>query len=168
MRPFNWKSATALTLTSMATAVVIQACGHDDGQAVAQVPPSAVAPDPIEGTFQSEVTIKDCVTGATVTSFRGLTAFHQGGTATADNNLAPSSKGIALGTWKRTAVGSYTVGLRFARVLPTGAIGQQRFARAITLAPDGNTLTSTLSAQILDPNDNVIQSICGVETGVRY
>ena len=26
----------------------------------------------------------------------------------------------------------------------------------------------TLSAQILDPGDNVIQSICGVETGVRY
>lgn len=168
MRSFNWKSATLFTLTSMATAVVIQACGSDDGKAVAQVPPSAVAPDPIEGTFQSEVTIKDCTTGATVTTFRGYTAFHQGGTATADNNMAPSSKGIALGTWKRNATGSYTLGLRFARVLPTGAVGQQRLARAITLGVDGNTLTSTLSAQILDPNDNVIQSICGVESGVRY
>ena len=167
MQTFNWKSATLFTLASMATAVVIQACGHDDGQAVAQTAVVA-APDPIEGTFQSEVTIKDCTTGATVTTFRGYTAFHQGGTATADNNMPPPTKGVALGVWKRTAAGSYTVSLRFARVLATGAIGQQRFSRSITLAADGNTLTSTLSAQILDPNDNVIQSLCGVETGVRY
>jgi methionine-rich copper-binding protein CopC len=168
MRSFDWKSATLLTLASMATAVVIQACGHDDGQAVAQTAPVPAAPDPIEGTFQSEVTIKDCTTGATVTGFRGYTAFHQGGTATADNNMPPPTKGVAVGVWKRTATGSYTVNLRFARVLASGAVGQQRFTRAITLAPDGNTLTSTISAQVLDPADNVVQTICGVETGARF
>ena len=40
---FNWKSATLFTLSSMATAVAIQACGHDDGQAIAQAAPAQVA-----------------------------------------------------------------------------------------------------------------------------
>ena len=166
MKRLNWKSATLFTLCSLFTGVVIQACGHDDG-AIAQSAPAAT-PDPIEGAFQSDVTIRDCVTGVTTTTFRGLTVFHQGGTATSDNNTPPSGKGIALGTWKKSATGSYTVSLRFFRVLTTGAIGQQRFVRAITLSADGNSLTSTLTAQILDQSDNVIQNICGSETGARF
>ncbi len=168
MKPFNWKSATLFTVTSMATAVVIQACGSDNGAVAQTATVVAATPDPIEGTFQSEVTIRDCMTGVAVTTFRGSTAFHQGGTATADNNMAPSSKSVALGTWKKTATGSYTISLRFFRVLTNGSIGQQRLQRSITLSADGNTLTSTLSAQILDPTDNIIQTICGVETGTRF
>lgn len=169
MQTFHRKSTTLIALSSLATAIVIQACGHDDGQAVAQaVAPTATAPDPIEGVFQSEVTLKDCTTGATIGAFRGLTAFHQGNTATADNNTPPSAKGVALGSWKRSATGSYTASFRFAAALPAGGIGQQRFTRSITLAADGTTLTSTLSTQLLDTRDNVIQSACGVETGVRY
>lgn len=167
-RSFDWKHAAVLVVTSMATAVVIQACGSDNAAVAQSTTVVAPTPDPIEGAFQSDVTIRDCVTGATVTTFRGLTVFHQGGTATSDNNMAPSSKGIALGTWKKGATGSYTISLRFARVLGTGAIGQQRLQRAITLAADGNTLTSTLSSQILDATDNVVQTICGVESGARY
>ena len=168
MNRFNWKSATLFTVTSLFTGFVMQACGGDNGAVAQSVAPVAAAPDPIEGTFQSEVTIRDCTTGVTTTTFRGLTAFHQGGTVTADNNTPPSSKGIALGTWKKGATGSYTLSLRFFRILPNGTTGQQRFQRVITLAPDGNTLTSTISAQVLDANDNVIQTICGVETGVRF
>ena len=82
--------------------------------------------------------------------------------------MPPASKGLAIGNWKRTATGSYTVSFRFARVLDTGGIGQQRFTRSIALSPDGNTLTSTLSTQLLDARDNVVLSACGVETGARY
>ena len=168
MRSFNWKSATLFTTLSMATAVVIQACGSDNGAVAQSTTVVAAAPDPIEGTFQSDVTIRDCTTGVTTMTFRGLTAFHQGGTATSDNNTPPSGKGLAIGTWKKSAVGTYNASFRFFIVLPTTAIGQQRFQRAITLSADGNAITSTISAQLLDPVGNVLATICGSETGVRY
>lgn len=170
MNRFNWKSATLCTVTSMATAVVIQACGNDDGQAIAQSAPVAAAvADPLEGAWLSAVTIKDCNSGATLTTFKGLTAFHQGGTATADNNTPPAAKGVALGSWKKTATGSYTVNLRFfvAQAATGAPVGQQRLTRVITLGADGNSLTSTISASLFDANDNVLQTICGVETGTR-
>ena len=169
MKPFNWKSATLFTLCSMASAVVMQACGNDDGVAIAQsTTPVAAAPDPIEGLWQSNVTLKDCTSGTTIGGFRGLTTFNQGGTASADNNTPSPTKGVALGTWKKTATGAYTIDLRFWRYLADGTpAGQQRLTRTITLAPDGRTLTSTIATTALDAADNVVQSACGIETGVK-
>lgn len=170
MSTFNWKSATLFTISSMAAALAIQACGSDNN-AIAQSappPPSAAAPDPIEGLWQSNVTLKDCASGTTVGAFRGLTTFNQGGTASADNNQPAQTKGVALGTWKKTATGSYTIDLRFWRYLPDGTpAGQQRLTRVIPLAADGKTLTSTITTSALDATDNIVLSACGVETGSK-
>ena len=170
MKRFDWKFATTSTVTGMAMALGIQACGgRDDGQAVAQsVPAAAATPDPIEGLWQSSVTLKDCATGTTIGAFRGLTTFAQGGTASADNNQPAQTKGSALGTWKKSATGAYSVDLRFWRYQPDGTpAGQQQLTRTIALAADGRTLTATISTRALDPLDNVVQSACGVETGVK-
>ena len=167
MQRFNWKSATLFTVTSMSMALVIQACGGDN-EAVAQSSPVAATPDPIEGLWQSSVTIKDCTSGATLNAFRGLTTFQQGGTASADNNTPSATKGVALGYWKKTATGSYTIDLRFWRYLADGTpAGSQRLTRVITLAADGKSLTSTITTSALDANDNIVQSVCGVETGAK-
>lgn len=170
MKRFDWKSATVCTLTSMAMALGIQACGgRDDGQAVAQnAPPAAAVPDPIEGLWQSSVTLKDCASGATIGAFRGLTVFAQGGTASADNDQPSPTKGTALGTWKKSATGAYTIDLRFWRYQADGTpAGQQRLTRTIALAADGRRLTSTISTQAFDGLDNVVQTVCGIETGTK-
>ena len=39
--------------------------------------------------------------------------------------------------------------------------------RTVTLAADGKSLTSTITTQALDAADNVVQTACGAETGVR-
>ena len=164
MKPFSPKSAALFVLSSGAMALLMQACGGG-GNAHAQ---SATASDPIEGFWQSNVTLKDCSSGASFGSFRGLTIFNSGGTANADNDQPSATKGPAMGTWKRSAEGTYSVDLRFWRYGPDGMpVGQQRLTRTINLAGDGKSLTATITTQALDSNDNVVQSACGVESGVR-
>jgi hypothetical protein len=168
MKEFNWKSAALFTLSSIFVGIVTQACGGDNAAVAQSTPPTTVtAADPIEGLWQSNVTLKDCASGATVGAFRGLTTLHQGGTASADNNQPSPTKGPALGTWKKTATG-YTIDLRFWRYLADGTpAGQQRLTRVITLAADGKSLTSTITTNALDATDNIVQSACGVETGAK-
>ncbi len=164
MKQFTPKSAALFVLSSGAMALMMQACGGG-GDARAQ---SAVVPDPIEGFWQSSVALKDCSSGAPFGGFRGMSLFNQGGTAIADNNQPSATKGTAMGTWKKSASGTYIVELRFWRYLPDGSpAGQQRLTRTITLAADGKSLTSTITTQSLDAGDNVVQSACGAETGVR-
>ncbi len=88
--------------------------------------------------------------------------------ASADKQQPSATKGVALGTWKKTAAGTYVVDLRFSRYAADGTpAGQQRLARTITLAADGTSLTSTIQTQALDASDNVVQAACGTETGAR-
>ena len=164
MKQFTPKSAALFVLSSGMMALLMQACGGG-GDAHAQ---STAAPDPIEGFWQSSVALKDCASSVSFGGFRGLTIFNSGGTASADNNQPSATKGPAMGTWKKTADGSYTVDLRFWRYGPDGTpAGQQRLTRTITLAADGKSLTSTITTQALDAGDNVVQAACGTEVGAR-
>ncbi len=164
MKHASPKSAALFVLSSGAMALIMQACGGG-GDAQAQ---STATADPIEGFWQSNVSLKDCSSGVSFGGFRGLTIFNSGGTASADNNQPSATKGLAMGTWKKTATGSYTVDLRFWRYGSDGMpAGQQRLTRTVTLAPDGKSLTSTITTQALDASDNVVQAACGTETGAR-
>lgn len=164
MQQFTPKSVLLFTLASGTMALLMQACGGGD-DAHAQ---TAVTADPIEGLWQSSVTLSNCTSGAPLGGFRGLTIFNQGGTANADNNQPAPTKGPAMGTWKKNADGTYVVELRFWRYLADGTpAGQQRLTRTVTLAADGRSLTGTITTQALDPSDTVVQSACGAETGAR-
>lgn len=156
----------ALTLIpGLAAALLIQACGGGS-DAMAQ---SASDADAIEGAWQSAVTIRDCTSGAVLRSFTGFTVLHRGGTASATNNLPPASNGPAYGSWKRgSAPSNYTTTLRFFRFNPDGSFaGAQNLTRTLTLAADGRSLSGTLSSQVVDPAEVVLQTGCGTETATR-
>ncbi len=164
MQQVSPKNAALFVVASGAMAMIMQACGGG-GDAHAQ---STIATDPIEGFWQSSVSLNDCTSGVSFGGFRGLTIFNSGGTASADNNQPSATKGPAIGTWKKTATGSYTVDLRFWRYGSDGLpAGQQRLTRTVTLAADGKSLTATITTQALDAGDNVVQAACGTETGAR-
>ena len=156
------KSAALIAVTVAATSLVIQACG---GNAVAQTASDA---DPIEGVWESAVSIKDCASGAVVRSFKGEGLFHRGGSLTADNSLPPATRGTSFGAWKRDSGAAYTAKFRFLRFNPDGTLaGSQRIARTIALAADGNSFTGTITGQVLDNAEVVLQPVCGSETAVR-
>jgi hypothetical protein len=175
-------------LPTLTAALLIQACGG--GDAVAEMAYGAAAgedarpsaqgrghrgadrghdADPLEGAWQSAVSLRDCGSGAVLRSFNGLSVFHRGGTASATNSLPPGSTSPAFGTWKRgNAASSYTVTLRLFRFNADASFaGAQNLTRTFALAADGKSLAGTLSVQVLDPVENILQTSCGTETATR-
>jgi len=157
------KSTVLLMFPGFVLGILAQACGGT-GPAHAQ---AAETPDPIEGVWTAEVTIRDCTTGATVRSFRGLQMFEHGGQLTATNNAPTATQGPSLGGWQKGATaGQYTSTFRFFRYAVDGTFaGSQRVSRTIQLS--GDKFTSTISAQVLDPGDQVVQTVCGTEVSSR-
>ena len=151
-------------LPMLLAALLIQACGGGSN-AIAQ---SASDADPIEGVWESTVTIRDCATAAPLRAFKGLSVLHRGGTASATNSNPPVGSGPAFGTWRATATpATYSATFRLFRFDGSFA-GAQNLTRTLKLEADRNTLTGTISAELLDPSNNVVGApICGVETAVR-
>ena len=163
MRHFSSLQSVALvTLTAAATSILIQACGGNaDAQTVADV-------NPIEGVWESAITIKDCTSGAVLRTFKGESLFHHGGSLSADNSLPVPSRGAAVGNWKQGSGANYAANFRFLRFNPDGSLaGSQRVSRTLALSTDLNALTGTLTGQVLDTSETVIAPICGSETAVR-
>ena len=160
------KDCSLALLPMLLTALLIQACGGG-GRAIAQGISDA---DPVEGVWESAVTIRDCGTGAPLRTFKGLSVLHRGGTASATNSNPPSSAGPAFGIWRATSTpASYTATFRLLRFNADGSFaGAQNLTRTLKLESDRNSMTGTISAELLDPASNVIAApICGVETAVR-
>ena len=159
------KSLSLITTTAAATLLLIQACG---GGAWAE---AATDADPLEGVWESVITVKDCTSSAVLASFRGLAVHHRGGTVSADNSRPPATRGAAFGTWKRTAGGAgnaYTATFIFMRFNPDSSLaGTQKVARSFTLGSDGNSLVGTNTIQMIDTAGAVLQQSCATETGVR-
>jgi hypothetical protein len=97
-----------------------------------------------------------------------MNTFHRGGTLSDSNNQPTATRGPGQGVWKKGAGGSYTASFRFYRYNQDGSLaGSQKVARTTTLGADNNSTTGTISAQILDTSDAVLQTLCGSETSVR-
>jgi hypothetical protein len=147
------------------TLMLVQACGGSPDAAAQAL--SAPDSDPIEGTWASTITIRDCTSGAAVRTFRGRSTFHPGGTLTDANDQSTGTRGPGQGIWTKGA-GSYTASVRYDRFDADGSpIGSHKVTRTATLGSDGNSTTGTISAQVIDTADTVLQTLCGTETSVR-
>lgn len=156
------KSVALVTVTAAATLLLIQACG---GDAVAQ----ANDADPVEGTWEAAVSVRDCTTNAVLFAGRSQAMAHRGGTWTQTDASPPTTRGVGFGTWKRDATAqNYTTRFRFIRYNADGSFaGTARVTRVFALSADGNTQTSTNTSQTLDAAGTVLQSGCGSDVSTR-
>ncbi len=156
------KSVALVAVTAAATMLLIQACG---GGAVAQ----ANDADPVEGAWESAVSVRDCTTNAVLFVGRGQGLAHRRGTWVQTDASPPTTRGVALGTWKRDATAqNYTTRFRFIRYNADGSFaGTVRVTRVFTLSADGNTQTSTNTSQTLDAAGAVLQNGCGSDVSTR-
>ena len=166
MYVLSTKNCSLAMLPVLTAAMLFQACGGG-GDAVAQILDDA---DPVVGVWESAVAIRDCASGATLRTFKGLTVLHRGGTASGTNSMPPAGQSPAFGTWKaQTTPSSYTATFRFYRFNADGTLaGAQSVARTITLGADRNSITGTISVQVLDAANNPLGPPgCGIETTTR-
>ena len=163
MSPRVAKSCALALVPSIFTLLLVQACGGSS-DAVAQ---AAAEADAIEGVWESTITIRDCASGAVVRTFKGMNTFHRGGTLSDTNNAPTATRGPGMGVWKKNPGGNYTGSFRFYRYNADGTLaGSQKVTRTTTMT-DNSSTTGTISAQIIDTSENVLQTLCGTETSVR-
>ena len=121
----------------------------------------------IEGTWQTQVTIRLCPNGDVTETFSKLVSFHQGGTA---NETSSSSlfRTTAFGLWQHNNGDSFRYVLRFFRFNPDGThAGSVRALWNVTLDDFSDSYTATSLVEILAPNGTVVATRCGSETGTR-
>lgn len=160
------KAAALISITAAATTLVIHGCGGGAGISSAE---AADVADPIEGVWESTITLKDCTSTAVLRTFKGLTMFHRNGSLNADNSAPTTTRGTAFGNWRRgAAAGSYTASFVFFRFNADGSYaGSQKVARTFSIGADNNSLTGTLEGALLDPAGAVVAPVCGSEIAAR-
>jgi hypothetical protein len=103
----------------------------------------------IVGTWEFRARLFVCATGQTLQSIRASSVFNAGGTMLDTNTAPPSTRGPGFGIWTYNPLTrSYVVQMRL-------------------YSASGDSATGTIAGQILGPNEELLASTCGEETGVR-
>lgn len=124
------------------------------------------------GSWDVEVTIRDCQTGAPLFSFPAAFTYNQGGTMQS-TDLGPPVV-ITLpghGVWQHETGREYSAAVRRLTFNPDRTFAGTGVVRsAISLGLSGDTYTSTDTFAFLDANGDIIpgSEACATETATRF
>ena len=122
------------------------------------------------GSWDLQVTLRDCDSGFPFVTFPAMNTYNQGGTT--QQAALPEPGMTALpghGVWKHDIGRSYSGAFRFLILNTDPALIRRVTVRSsISLALDGNSYTSTDAAEIRNLNGDLIQSACSTSEGTRF
>jgi hypothetical protein len=124
----------------------------------------------IEGAWRTTITIRNCGTGAAITSFSGLQTFNQGGTvAETTSGSAPSLRTPGHGVWKREhGAQHYSFVFMFDRFNPDATYaGSQTVRGDVNLDASGDEMTVVASVEIYTPAGQLVATGCSTATATR-
>ena len=124
----------------------------------------------IEGAWRTTVTIRNCQSGAPITSFQGLQTFNEGGTvAETATGVPPSMRTPGHGVWSREqGWQNYSFAFMYDRFNADGTYaGSQKVKGAVVLEASGDELTVVSSTEIFNPAGQLIASGCSTATATR-
>jgi hypothetical protein len=127
----------------------------------------------IEGVWRTQITPRDCQTGAPLLPFTvpGLITYHKGGTMseTAASPGGPASRSPGHGVWNRRNSRHYDGSFVFQLFNPDGTFnGAQKINQNLRLNAGGNRWDDNATFQIVDANDIVIATGCATAVGTRF
>ena len=140
----------------------------------AQVRVSAQAQDGSEkglvGSWNLTVTLRDCETGASLVSFAAMNTYNKGGTT--QQAAVPGPGGYALpghGVWSHQTGRNYSGAFQFFNFNPDGSYAGKVIVRStINLGQSGDDYTSTDTAEIFNPNGDLMFRACSTTTATRF
>lgn len=121
------------------------------------------------GSWNLQVTLRDCQSGTPLVTFPAMNTYNQGGTM--QQTAIPGPEGTALpghGAWKHETGRNYSGAFQFFVLNPDGTFGRVIVRSAITLGLDGNSYTSTDTAEILNANGDLLFRSCSTTTATRF
>jgi hypothetical protein len=126
----------------------------------------------IEGAWNVNVTVRNCMTGQPVATVYRMLTFAEDGViqefAAFFNPLTPALRGPGQGVWSHLTNGNYSYDVQFFRLNADFTLaGWNRERREVVVDVSGTTFTATGTAQIFDVNGNLLATGCATETGTR-
>jgi hypothetical protein len=124
----------------------------------------------LEGTWQPQVTVRNCQTGAVIFTFQGLTTFLRGGEMLETANAtSPALRSPGHGFWRGNNGQGYTFAFMFFRFNPDGTYaGIQKVRGTIKLGNNPDESTGTAFIEIFNPAGALIATACVATTARRF
>ncbi len=127
----------------------------------------------LEGSWDAQVTARDCETGAPIPFipvFPALMTYEQGGTMQQTDLGAPGQVRLpGHGVWEKRFGGRYSAAFRYLRFAPDRTyLGMNVIRSSISVSRGGNEYSSTDTLEILDANGNVVGTGCATQTATRF
>jgi hypothetical protein len=122
------------------------------------------------GSWDVRVTIRNCQTGAVISSFPTLNTFMQGGTMQETSaGVPPGLRSPGHGVWNYESGRRYTAAFQFYRFNTDGSYaGTLRTRTQIEVSRFSNSFTSTASTEVFNPAGVLIATGCATATGTRF
>jgi hypothetical protein len=124
----------------------------------------------LEGSWNIQVTGRNCQTGEAIRTFPSMFTFMRGGTMTEwGSGNPPATRGLGHGVWSFDAAGRFASAFQFFRFNADGTLaGRQIVRQQIELGEDGGSFTSSATAQVFDAAGNVIAVNCSTGVATRF
>jgi hypothetical protein len=124
----------------------------------------------LEGSWNVQVTFRNCTTGQLGTPIAAMNTFMQGGTMQEFSvGNAPLPRGPGHGIWSHIAGEDFRYSLRFFRFDAAGAYaGYVVTQRQVVMGEDGNSYTATADIQLFNTAGFQFATACANETATRF
>ena len=124
----------------------------------------------LEGSWNIQVTRRNCQTGEAIVTFPTMTTFMTGGTMQDYGiAMAPTGRGPGHGVWRYQSGRRYSAAFQFFLFNADGiSTGKQIIRRQIELNRSGNGYTAIGAVEVLNTAGTVVANICTTETGTRF
>ena len=122
------------------------------------------------GSWDLQVTLRDCDTGTALVSFPAMNTYNQGGTTQQSAVPNPQFRDLpGHGAWHHQTGRDYLGAFQFFSLNLDGTFAGRVIVRsAITLGKGGNDYTSTDTAEVFAPNGILITRGCSTSTATRF
>jgi hypothetical protein len=124
----------------------------------------------LEGTWDAQVTIRNCATGAAINTFASIGTFMQGGTSIGSTAGMPQSlRTPEHGVWSHLSGNTYFFKFKTFTFNAAGnSTGWTIVQHYANLDHGGDTYTSAGTAEFYAPNGNLLFTGCSSTTATRF
>ena len=124
----------------------------------------------LEGSWNVQVTRRNCQTGEAQASFPTMSNFNRGGTMNDYGiAMAPTGRGTSFGVWNHQSGRRFTNNFQFFLFGADGATtGRQIIRRQIEVSRSGNAYNATGAVEVFNTAGIVVATVCTTETATRF
>lgn len=123
----------------------------------------------IAGTWNHQLTVRDCATGAPIAQLGNMSAYSQGGTIVEVNPTPnPALRTPGLGTWKYVGGRRYEMSLKYFRYNADGTFAGKTLIDADITHRLNDTLSQVAVLRIFNPGGVQVASGCATLVSTRF